>query len=118
LIAFAMGTIAIVTIILSALHLWQRATVSSSTVGSVVAGGSVLVLPVLALGKHRVGRRIASRALMADAQLSAIGGSLAAFTLAGISAATSLGWWWLDPVGSLLIAFGATALAIAHARST
>ncbi|MEY2588761.1 MAG: hypothetical protein QOJ67_745, partial [Acidimicrobiaceae bacterium] len=60
---------------------------------------------------------IASRALVADAQLSAIGGALAAFTLAGTLAATTLGWWWLDPVGSLLIAFVGTATAIGHLRS-
>jgi divalent metal cation (Fe/Co/Zn/Cd) transporter len=116
-IALAMTTIATVTIVVSALHLWQHATVGSSTVGSFVAAGSVVALPVLAAGKHRVGRRIASRALVADAQLSAIGGALATFTLTGTLAATTLGWWWLDPVGSLLIAIVGTATAIGHLRS-
>jgi divalent metal cation (Fe/Co/Zn/Cd) transporter len=116
-IAVAMGAVATVTIVVSVLHLIDGATPSSSIVGSLVAGGSVVALPVLANGKARLGRLIDNRALLADAQLSAMGGALAAFTLAGNAASTGLGWWWLDPVGSLALASIGTTAAFGHLRA-
>jgi divalent metal cation (Fe/Co/Zn/Cd) transporter len=116
-IAVAMGTIATVTIVVSVLHLIDHATPSASIVGSLVAGGSVVALPLLAAGKTRLGRLIDNRALLADAQLSAMGGALAAFTSVGTAASTGLGWWWLDPVGSLLLASVGTAAAFGHLRA-
>jgi divalent metal cation (Fe/Co/Zn/Cd) transporter len=116
-IAVAMGAIATVTMVVSVLHLVDHATPSSSLVGSLVAGGSVVALPVLAAGKRRLALLLDHRALLADSQLSAMGGALAAFTLLGTAAATGLGWWWLDPVGSLLLALVGTVAAVGHLRS-
>ena len=116
-IAVAMGTIAVVTAVVSVLHLVDRSTPGSSAVGSAVAGCSVVALPVLSLGKRRIARLIGNRALLADAQLSAMGGALALFTLAGTAASTGLGWWWLDPVGSLLLALVGTVAAVGHLRA-
>jgi divalent metal cation (Fe/Co/Zn/Cd) transporter len=113
-IALAMGTIAAVTAVVSVLHLVHRSTPSSSAVGYAVAGCSVVALPVLSLGKRRVARLIDNRALLADAQLSAMGGALALFTLVGTAASTGLGWWWLDPVGSLVLALVGTIAALGH----
>jgi divalent metal cation (Fe/Co/Zn/Cd) transporter len=116
-IALAMGTIAAVTAVVSVLHLVHRSTPGSSAVGYVVAGCSVVVLPVLSWGKRRLARLLDNRALLADAQLSAMGGALALFTLAGTAASTALGWWWLDPVGSLLLALVGTVAAVGHVRA-
>ena len=116
-IAVAMGVIASVTIVVSVLHLVDHATPGSSIAGWLVAGGSIVVLPVLATGKRRLGLLLDNRALLADSQLSAMGGALAAFTLAGTAASTGLGWWWLDPIGSLVLACVGTVAALGHLRA-
>jgi divalent metal cation (Fe/Co/Zn/Cd) transporter len=116
-IALGMGVITVGTIVISSLHLIEHSTVQSSVAGSAVVGSSIVALGVLTVGKRRVARRLGSRPLLADSQLSTIGASLAAFTTAGTVAATSPGWWWLDPVGSLLIALAGTVAAVGHARS-
>ena len=116
-IALGMGMITVGTVVISVIHLIEHSTVRSSVVGSAVAEGSIVALGVLAVGKRRVARRLGSRALLADSQLSTIGALLASFTAAGTFAATSLDWWWLDPVGSLMIALAGTVAAVGHARN-
>jgi divalent metal cation (Fe/Co/Zn/Cd) transporter len=115
-IAFGMAAIAAGTILVSAHHLVHATSVDASVTGTAVLGTSVVALAVLAFGKNRVGRRLTSRALVADSHVSAMGASFAAFALIGTIAADRLGWWWLDPTGSLAIAFVGFGVAARHAR--
>ena len=66
---------------------------------------SLLLLPVLALAKYRVARRIGSRALRADSLLTAIAALLAAISLTSLGLSEVLGLWWADAVGALLVSF-------------
>ena len=65
---------------------------------------SVLVLPLLALAKRSVARRLSSGALRADAVLTGMAGLLAAIGLLSAYMAGSLGLWWADAVGALSVA--------------
>jgi divalent metal cation (Fe/Co/Zn/Cd) transporter len=114
-IATAMGVIAAGTIALSALHLAHHTVARTSTLGTVVAGASVVTLTVLARGKIGVGR-VVSRALVADGHLSIVGALLAAVACVGTIATSVFNWWWLDAVGSIAIALVAAVVAIDHAR--
>lgn len=76
----------------------------ASVVGLTITGASLFVLPVLARAKLRLSKRLGSRALQADAFLSAAAGALAAAALIGLALSTGLDVWWADSVAALLIA--------------
>jgi hypothetical protein len=75
----------------------------ASIVALVIAGLSLLVLPILAFAKLRLAGRLKSRALRGDGVLTAIGATLAAFTILGLVLHDLLGWWWSDAVAALII---------------
>jgi divalent metal cation (Fe/Co/Zn/Cd) transporter len=77
---------------------------SASAVGLTITAASLFVLPVLARAKFRLSRRLGSRALRADAFLSAAAAALAAAALLGLLLSTGLDVWWADSVAALLIA--------------
>ena len=118
-IASGMAAIAVATAVESVHRLARHgASTEFSAVGTGVAGASIVALAVLATGKHRIGGRAGSRALLADSQVSMLGAVLAACTCAGTVASDVLGWWWLDPSGSLVVALVAAGFAVGHLRQS
>jgi divalent metal cation (Fe/Co/Zn/Cd) transporter len=77
---------------------------SASTVGLIITGASLFVLPVLARAKLRLSKRLGSRALRADAFLSGAAAALAVAALLGLALSTGLDLWWADSVAALMIA--------------
>jgi divalent metal cation (Fe/Co/Zn/Cd) transporter len=75
----------------------------TSTTGAVLLVASIVVLPPLAIAKHRVATRMASGALRADAILTAVAAILALISLASIVAYETLGLWWADAVAALIV---------------
>jgi divalent metal cation (Fe/Co/Zn/Cd) transporter len=76
----------------------------SSVFGIIEAVAAVLVLPYLAVSKYRLSRQLQSRALRADSLLTVSGVALAAVALTSLLLQRSLGWWWADSTGALLVA--------------
>jgi divalent metal cation (Fe/Co/Zn/Cd) transporter len=73
----------------------------TSPVGIGLAVLSLVVMPVLAYAKHRTGREMGSRALVADSKETWVCSYLSVALLVGVGAYAILGWWWADPVGAL-----------------
>jgi Predicted Co/Zn/Cd cation transporters len=76
----------------------------STTFGIVIAAAALVVLPFLARAKYTLAVRIGSRALRADSILTASGVALSAVTLVSLLLHSAFGWWWVDPIGALVIA--------------
>lgn len=76
---------------------------SESLAQVVLLTASVAILPPLALAKRRVAAALGSKALANDALLTGAAAVLAAVALGAIALST-LGLWWADAAGSLLIA--------------
>jgi divalent metal cation (Fe/Co/Zn/Cd) transporter len=76
----------------------------STTFGIVIAAASLVVLPFLARAKYTLAIRIGSRALRADSILTASGVALSAVALVSLLLHSAFGWWWVDPLGALVIA--------------
>lgn len=76
----------------------------ASPVGIALAGVSLLVMPVLAWAKRRVGRRLGSAAVTADSTQTLLCTYLSAVLLAGLLLNATLGWSWADPLAALVIA--------------
>lgn len=76
----------------------------TSVVGIVLTGVSILVMPALAWFKRRVGSRLESRLVLADAAETALCAWLSVSTFVGLVLYALLGWTWLDPVAGFVIA--------------
>lgn len=85
-----------------------------SVVGIVLAIVSLIVMPLLARAKRRVGERMGSRALQADATETSLCVWLSAILLAGLVANAAFAWWWADPVAGLAIVYIAGKEGVEH----
>jgi len=74
-----------------------------SIAGIVIASASVIVMPLLARAKPRVGRQIGSGAMHADSKQADFCGYLCGILLGGLLLNAFLGWWWMDPVAGLVM---------------
>lgn len=75
-----------------------------STVGIVVAGFSVVLMPVLARAKRKLAPTLGSQAVFSDARQTELCAWLSAVLLTGLVLNATVGWWWADPVAALCIA--------------
>lgn len=75
-----------------------------SVAGLAVTAAALVVMPLLALAKHRTGRALGNRTLIADAAESAFCAFTSGAALLGVGLNAGLGWWWADPVAALVIA--------------
>nr|WP_240615988.1 cation transporter [Nakamurella deserti] len=75
-----------------------------STVGLVLAGVSLLVMPFLSYGQRRAGRELGSRSAVADSRQTLLCTYLSAVLLVGLAVNSLFGWSWADPVAALVIA--------------
>ena len=85
----------------ASLALWHREEPRESPVGIAIAAASVLIMPMLARAKRRVGIELGSRALTAEAAQTSLCMWLSAILLGGLLLNAFVGWWWADPVAAL-----------------
>jgi divalent metal cation (Fe/Co/Zn/Cd) transporter len=83
-----------------------------STVGLLLAGVSLLVMPVLSYAQRRAGRDLGSRSAVADSKQTLLCTYLSAVLLVGLAVNSLFGWWWADPAVALVIA----AVAVKEGR--
>lgn len=81
--------------------LYLREPPDRSVPGIVIAAASVVVMPLLARAKRRIGMTLGSRALTADAMQTSLCTWLSAIVLVGLGLNALLGWWWADPVAAI-----------------
>ncbi len=87
----------------SAWTLWSRDAPEESTVGIVLAAVSLVVMPLVSVGKLRAAREIGSAALRAEAKETLACSYLSLTLLVGLVANAMAGWWWADPAAALLM---------------
>lgn len=93
-------------------NLVTRSAPDVSVVGIVLTGLSVIVMPLLARSKQRVGRQMSSRVVVADAVETWLCTYLSLIVLAGLALNAAFGWWWADPVAAI----GIAVLAVREGR--
>ena len=77
----------------------------ASAVGIALTGLSVLLMPMLARMKRKVGREMRSALLLADAAETRLCAWLSVSTFLGLVAFAAAGWTWIDAAGGFVIAF-------------
>lgn len=83
--------------------LLRREAPDESIIGIIIAGLSLVIMPLLVRGKRRVAAAIGSKALDADATQTALCTYLSAILLAGLVLNATVGWWWADPIAALVM---------------
>jgi len=102
-IGWTFVALALYVAIEAGLTLWRHEPPAASTVGIILAAASLLVMPLVALGKLRAAREIRSSALRSEAKETIACAYLSATLLVGLLVNAALGWWWADPVAALLM---------------
>jgi len=72
-----------------------------SPVGIALAALSLVVMPLLARAKRRVGNQLRSDAIVAESKQTSLCAWLSAILLGGLLLNALLGWWWADPLAAL-----------------
>jgi divalent metal cation (Fe/Co/Zn/Cd) transporter len=67
--------------------------------------GSAIFMPLFGVAKRRVGRQLGSSATVSEGAQNMLCAYLAVAVLAGLVGNAVAGWWWLDPVAALFIAY-------------
>ena len=83
--------------------LYFREMPEDSLVGIIIAILSIVIMPTLARQKRQTGEKIGSRALIADSRETVACLFLTVTLLVGLLLNYFLGWWWTDPIASLVI---------------
>lgn len=84
-------------------NLLARHGPEESVVGIALASVSLIVMPILARAKRRVGGALGSAAMHADAKQTEFCTYLSAILLGGLLLNTALGLWWADSVAALVM---------------
>lgn len=102
-IALAFFALALYVGVTAVWTLADGADVEHSTVGIVLTALSVVIMPFLSFAERRTGHELGSATAVADSQQTLICTYLSAAVLVGLLLNTLVGWWWADPVASLVI---------------
>jgi divalent metal cation (Fe/Co/Zn/Cd) transporter len=104
LIAFCFGALAVWVGYEAVGQLISREGPEASPVGMVIAGLSLVLMPILARAKRRLGVPLGSQAVVSEARQTELCAWLSGVVLVGLAANAVLGWWWADPVAALGVA--------------
>lgn len=95
--------LALYVFIQAGLTLWYQKVVEESVRGIILAGASLVVMPLVSWGKLRAANALGSAALRAEAKETLACSYLSLTLFLGLIANALAGWWWADPVAALLM---------------
>ena len=75
-----------------------------SLIGIILAGASLVIMPVLSYVQRRAGRELGSLTAVADSKQTLLCTYLSAVVLIGLLLNSLVGWSWADPIAALAIA--------------
>lgn len=93
--------LALYIVVSSIRSLVAREGPEAAPLGIGITAASSILMPFLAAGKKRIGRRIGSRALESDGSCSMVCAYMSWIVLGGVAFTALLGWWWIDAVAAL-----------------
>lgn len=106
LIGYAFIGLAVLVGVESIRSLVTGAEPDTSRIGIALTAVSLVVMPVLARAKRRIGVELGTRSITADSQQTMACVYLSAIVLVGLSLNALFGWWWADPLAALgVVAF-------------
>jgi divalent metal cation (Fe/Co/Zn/Cd) transporter len=78
----------------------------ATSVGGIVwIAATFIAMLLLAFGKRMTGRKLQNEVLLTEGRVTLVDAYLAGAVLLGLLLNALLGWWWADPLASLVIIF-------------
>jgi divalent metal cation (Fe/Co/Zn/Cd) transporter len=103
-IAVCFGVLAVYVTYEALAQLTEQRAPDVSPVGIGIAAASVVVMPLLARAKKRLGPMLGSQAVVSESRQTELCAWLSGVVLLGLGLNATLGWWWADPVAALAVA--------------
>lgn len=97
--------LAIYIVVTSGYNLWTHYGAENSFGGLLISAASLVLMPILALRKVKLGKAIHSPALKEDGMCNVVCAYMALTVLLGVLLTMLFGWWWLTPVAALLLVY-------------
>jgi divalent metal cation (Fe/Co/Zn/Cd) transporter len=110
---FALAVYVVVQLLVALL---ARSHAHTSPLGITWLAATLIAMLLLAWGKETTGRQLDNAVLRTEARVTRIDAYLAGSVLLGLCLNALLGWWWADPLASLIIVYYAVreCLAVWH----
>jgi len=77
----------------------------TSVLGMIWLAATLIAMLLLAWGKRTTGKQLKNEVLMTEGYVTLIDALLAAAVLVGLVLNAFFGWWWADPLASLVIVY-------------
>jgi divalent metal cation (Fe/Co/Zn/Cd) transporter len=104
LIAVCFAALAVYVAVEAVAQLVERREPDVSVVGIALAAASIVIMPLLARAKKRLGPVLGSQAVVSESRQTELCAWLSAVVLVGLALHALVGWWWADPVAALGVA--------------
>jgi len=104
-LGMAFWALALYVLVVSLRSLWLGVRPATSFGGLVWLALTFGVMWLLARGKARTGALLGNIVLQTEARVTLVDAMLALCLLVGLGLNALCGWWWADPVASLVLAF-------------
>lgn len=104
LIAVCFGVLAVYVGYEAVARLSEQRAPDVSIVGIVLASLSIVIMPLLARAKKRLGPTLGSQAVVSESRQTELCAWLSGVVLLGLGLNALFGWWWADPVAALSVA--------------
>ncbi len=102
-VGFTFVALAVYVLAQAGWTLWTKNAPEESLVGIILAGVSLVIMPIVSVAKLRAAKELKSPALRAEAKETLACSFLSFTLLLGLVANALLGWWWADPIAALLM---------------
>ncbi len=104
LIGLAYFVVSLYIFIDAAGSLFEGKHPDKSIPGIIFIIATVIMMMILGIGKKKIGEKMKSETVLADAKFTLIDGGLAGTVLVGLVLNAFFGWWWADQVMALFLA--------------
>jgi divalent metal cation (Fe/Co/Zn/Cd) transporter len=103
-IAVCFGVLAVYVTFEAIAQLTAQRAPDVSVPGIAIAAASLVLMPLLARAKRRLGPVLGSQAVVSEARQTELCAWLSGVVLLGLGANAAFGWWWADPTAALVVA--------------
>jgi divalent metal cation (Fe/Co/Zn/Cd) transporter len=104
LIAICFGVLAVYVGYEAVARLAEQRAPGVSIIGIALATASIVIMPLLARAKKRLGPTLGSQAVVSESRQTELCAWLSGVVLVGLGLNALFGWWWADPVAALAVA--------------
>jgi divalent metal cation (Fe/Co/Zn/Cd) transporter len=105
LIGLAFFALVVYVLLQSGRTLLTQAHAQTSWLGIVWLAATLIVMLLLAWGKHRTGTALNNPVLLTEGRVTLVDAYLAGAVLVGLLLDSLFGWWWADPIAALIIVY-------------